>query len=160
MAVSREELTESSEGVRIDLWLWSVRLFKSRSLAAAACKKGRIHVNGQRCRPSRQVRVGDHLELRQGSLDRILEVKALLRQRVAAKCVADFFIDQTPPEAIALAAEQARLVRESSPIRDSGAGRPTKRERREMDGFAEGENTVEPSFEEFVKVFLRRTSSG
>lgn len=145
--------TGPGESVRIDQWAWSVRLYKTRPLAAAACKRGRLLVNGQRCRASRRVRPGDEIRMRQGMLERILLVKTSLRHRVGPKSVAEHLLDLTPPEEYARVAELERTARESTPLRDSGAGRPTKRERRELEEWsAEG---PEPSFEDFAKAFRR-----
>lgn len=158
-----DELTPDSagEGVRIDLWAWSVRLFKSRTLAATACRKSRLLVNGQRCRASRQVRIGDRISVRQGLLDRTLEVKGLLRRRVGPKEVCAYLADLTPPEEYARVAELERLQREGAPHRETGSGRPTKRDRREIDqmDFSEIPDAGEdpsPSFDDFVRAFLRR----
>lgn len=144
----------SDDSVRLDLWAWSVRLYKTRTLAAAACKKAQILVNGQRCRAARQVRVGDEIRVRQGMLERILEVKGLLHRRVAAKEVAIYLADHTPPDEIARVAELERAARESAPWREAGAGRPTKRERREIDGLSD--EPPSPTFEEFVRAFVKR----
>ncbi len=153
MTSSREPSTPE-ESVRIDLWAWSVRLYKTRTLAATACKKGWLLVNGQRCRASRQVRVGDEIRVRQGMLERILQVRTSLRHRVGAKEVAEHLLDLTPPEEYARVAELERVARESVPRREAGAGRPTKRERREWEGL-EAEHR-EPSLEDFAKAFSRR----
>lgn len=144
----------SDDSVRLDLWAWSVRLYKTRTLAAAACKKAQILVNGQRCRAARQIRIGDEIRVRQGLLERILEVKGLLHRRVAAKEVAAYLADHTPPEEIARVAELERTARESAPWREAGTGRPTKRDRRDLDGLAE--EAPAPTFEEFVRAFVKR----
>lgn len=139
------------ETVRIDLWAWSVRLFKTRALAATACRKSQLMVNGQRCRAAKLLRIGDLVQIREEALTREFEVLGILRRRVAAKEVPRFLLDRTPPE---LVAQAARLRAESSaaPARESGTGRPTKRDRREIDRIAdEGKAT---SFEEFVSRYL------
>jgi ribosome-associated heat shock protein Hsp15 len=149
--------TPPEDSVRLDLWAWSVRLYKTRTLAAAACKKSQLLVNGQRCRASRQVRVGDEVRVRQGLLERILEVKAILRRRVSAKEVEAFLIDLTPAEEYARVAELERGAREGAPIpRETGTGRPTKRDRRDLDEMSGGEPAPEPTFEDFVRAFVRR----
>lgn len=142
--------------MRADVWTWAVRLFKTRSLSGAACRKEQILINGQRCRPSRQVRVGDLLEVRRGLLTRTVEVRALLSKRVGAKRVEEFLIDRTPPEVYEAAAEAIRVAREAAPRRDVGSGRPTKRERRSLDELMEESEEDLASFEEFVKSFTRR----
>lgn len=140
--------------MRVDAWAWAVRLFKTRSLASAACRKEHLLVNGQRCRPSRQVRVGDRIEVSRGALTRTLEVKALLAKRVGAKLVEDYVIDHTPAGVYEAAAEKSRRTREEAPQRESGSGRPTKRERRALD---EAMNREEDplSFEDFVRAFTK-----
>jgi ribosome-associated heat shock protein Hsp15 len=150
----QDPTANSEDSVRLDLWAWSVRLYKTRTLAAAACKKSQILVNGQRCRAARQVRVGDEIRVRQGMFERIIEVRALLHRRVAAKEVPAYLADLTPPEEIARVAELERAAREVMPQREAGTGRPTKRERREIDGLAD--ETPSPSFEEFVRAFMKR----
>jgi ribosome-associated heat shock protein Hsp15 len=116
----------SGESVRIDSWIWSVRLVKTRSLGAAACKGGHVRVNGERVKPSHSLRVGDEVRLRAETRERVVVVKRLIRKRVGAPVAVQCYIDNSPPppprEAVAPAG-----------IRDRGAGRPTKRDRREME---------------------------
>jgi len=129
----------ASSSVRIDLWLWSVRCFKTRSQAAAACHKGTVSVRGIKAKPAREVGPGDIVGLRQPFVTRQLRVKAVLRQRVGAKLVADYYEDVTPPEELALARELEASVR-AAPQRESGAGRPTKRDRRELERWSESDS--------------------
>lgn len=119
-------------GVRIDKWLWSVRLFKTRSLAADACRAGHVQVNGQLAKPSRELRVGDRVRARAGTMIREVKVSAVLERRVGAKLVAQYLDELTPPEECRPAGE-AYLERTSR--RPKGTGRPTKRERRMLDQF-------------------------
>lgn len=112
--------------VRIDSWIWSVRLMKTRSTAAAACRAGHVRLNGERAKPAQPVRAGDEVRLRHAGRERIVVVSRVVRKRVGAPEAALCFVDNSPPppprEAVAAAG-----------VRDRGAGRPTKRERREMD---------------------------
>ncbi|MBW5425538.1 RNA-binding S4 domain-containing protein [Streptomyces sp. BG9H] len=113
--------------VRVDSWIWSVRLVKTRSMGAAACKGGHVRVNGVRVKPAHGVRVGDEVRLREaGGRERIVIVKRVLRKRVGAPVAVEAYVDNSPPppprEAVAPAG-----------IRDRGMGRPTKRDRREME---------------------------
>ena len=147
---------QEEQSVRVDVWTWAVRLFKTRALSGAACKKEQVLVNGQRCRPSRQVRVGDVLEVRRGLLTKTVEVKAVLTKRVGAKLVEEYLIDRTPEEVYEAAAEAIRLSREVTPQREAGAGRPTKRERRSLDQLMEDSEEDMACFEEFVKSFTRK----
>ncbi|MDT0381557.1 RNA-binding S4 domain-containing protein [Streptomyces sp. RKND-216] len=112
--------------VRVDSWIWSVRLTKTRSLAASACKAGHVRVNGDRAKPAQVVRPGDEVRLRHAGRERIVVVKQLVRKRVGAPVAAECYVDKSPPpppRADALAAG----------VRDRGAGRPTKRDRRELE---------------------------
>ncbi len=121
---------DSPPDVRIDKWLWAVRLFKSRSLAASACQSGAVQVNSQPVKPSRSVKIGDMISAVVGDVNRTVKVIALLEQRVGAKLVPQYLEDLTP-------AAEFQKVREKSfqpPIlsRPRGAGRPTKKDRRRI----------------------------
>lgn len=151
-----ESEEETLASVRVDLWTYSVRLFKTRSQAASACRKAHLLVNDQKCRPSRQVRVGDILTVRRGQLTRTLEIKALLEKRIGAKLVDDFLTDRTPPEEYERAAEIAKAAREAAPKRDTGSGRPTKRERRDLDELMEDSAAEQANFDRFVKSIRKR----
>ncbi|MEO6472367.1 MAG: RNA-binding S4 domain-containing protein [Aeromicrobium sp.] len=111
---------------RVDVWVWSVRLFKTRAEASAACKGGHVRVNGKKAKPALTVHVGDRVEaLNPGGLHTVV-VKRLIAKRVGATVAAACFEDHTPPPA---PKEEAPFV----PRRDRGAGRPTKRDRRLID---------------------------
>jgi ribosome-associated heat shock protein Hsp15 len=113
--------------VRIDKWLWAVRLYPTRSLATVACNAGQVKVGGQRVKPSRNVHPGDLVTAFSGGVHRTVRVLALLHQRVGAKRVGQFLEDLTSPEAYARAREEA-------PIQfPKGFGRPTKRDRRQLE---------------------------
>jgi len=116
----------NGESVRVDSWIWSVRLVKTRSSGATACRGGHVRVNGERVKPAHSVRVGDEVRLRHEGRERIVVVKRLIRKRVGAPVAVQCYIDNSPPppprEAIAAAG-----------IRDRGTGRPTKRDRRDME---------------------------
>lgn len=116
----------NGESVRIDSWIWSVRLVKTRSLGATACRGGHVRVNGERVKPAYALRVGDEVRLRHAGRERIVVVKRLIRKRVGAPVAVQCYVDNSPPppprEAVAPAG-----------IRDRGAGRPTKRDRRDME---------------------------
>ncbi|MGW6734399.1 RNA-binding S4 domain-containing protein [Streptomyces sp. NPDC055013] len=117
---------QSGESVRIDSWIWAVRLVKTRSMGATACKGGHVRVNGQNVKPSHSLRIGDEVRLRQENRERIVIVKHLIRKRVGAPVALQCYVDNSPPppprEAVAPAG-----------IRDRGTGRPTKRDRRELE---------------------------
>ncbi|MEV5980270.1 RNA-binding S4 domain-containing protein [Streptomyces sp. NPDC052114] len=113
--------------VRVDSWIWSVRLVKTRSAGAAACKGGHVRVNGERVKPAYGVHVGDEVRVRSaGGHERIVVVKQLIRKRVGAPVAVTCYVDNTPPP-------PPRETFAPAGIRDRGAGRPTKRDRREMD---------------------------
>lgn len=109
--------------VRIDSWLWAVRAYKTRSAATTACRAGHIRLNGDKVKAAQPVRVGDEVRIRISGFDRILIVRQLLVKRVGAPVAALAFDDRTPERE-----PQAALG-----LRDRGAGRPTKRERRDID---------------------------
>ncbi|NJQ01678.1 RNA-binding S4 domain-containing protein [Streptomyces zingiberis] len=112
--------------VRVDSWIWSVRLAKTRSMAATACRAGHVRVNGERVKPAHQVKQGDEVRLRLAGRERIVVVKALLRKRVGAPAAVEAYLDKSPPPP---PREELAVV----PHRDRGAGRPTKRDRRETE---------------------------
>ena len=120
------------EEIRIDKWLWAVRLYKTRSQAAEACRAGKVKLDGVPVKSSHTVKVGEIYELTIEQLHKVVEVKALLHNRVGAKLVPDYLIDRTPEEEY----ERIQMIRQYNfERRDRGTGRPTKRERREMDDF-------------------------
>ena len=116
----------AGESVRIDAWIWSVRLVKTRSVAATACRGGHVRVNGERVKPAYGVRVGDEVRLRHEGRERVVVVRRVIRKRVGPPVAVECYVDNSPPppprEAVAPAG-----------VRDRGAGRPTKRDRRDME---------------------------
>jgi len=122
-------MSEDLEKVRLDRWLWAARLYKTRNQATDGCKGGKVHVNGERVKPSRPVQIGDRIEVQKETLKRTVVVKALLEKRVGAKLVPDFVDDLTPPEEY----ERRQTLAQSILKRDRGTGRPTKKDRRDME---------------------------
>jgi ribosome-associated heat shock protein Hsp15 len=116
----------SGESVRVDSWIWSVRMVKTRSMGAAACKGGHVRVNGERVKPAHSLRVGDEVRLRQEGRERIVVVKRLIRKRVGAPVAVQCYVDNSPPP-------PPRETVAPAGIRDRGTGRPTKRDRRELE---------------------------
>jgi ribosome-associated heat shock protein Hsp15 len=112
---------------RVDVWLWAVRLYKTRSAATAACRGGHVRVNRAPAKASTQVKIGDRVEAFV-ERPRILEVVAIIDKRVGAAVAAKNLIDHSPPAPVVK--RQPRM-----PKREPGAGRPTKRERRQLDRF-------------------------
>ena len=117
-----------SEG-RVDSWIWAIRLAKTRSAATALCKAGHVRINGDRAKPAQPVKIGDEVRVfLPGTGERIVEVRAILSKRVSASLAAPAYEDRTPPA-------PPREERVSLGIRERGAGRPTKRDRREIRKF-------------------------
>ena len=115
------------EGVRIDKWLWAVRIFKTRNQAAAACKGGRVKIDGQAVKASREIKTGEEIRVSLTTYTRTIRVSALLEHRVGPKLVADYMEDLTPSEEF----EKQKLKQElNTEYRKRGEGRPTKKERR------------------------------
>ncbi|MGW6396768.1 RNA-binding S4 domain-containing protein [Streptomyces sp. NPDC055134] len=126
-AAARAAGLSAGESVRIDSWIWSVRLAKTRSAAATACRGGHVKVNGERVKAAYNVRVGDEVRVRQaGGHERVVIVKRLIRKRVGAPVAVECYVDNSPPP-------PPRAAVAPVAIRDRGAGRPTKRDRRDMD---------------------------
>lgn len=113
--------------VRVDQWLWGVRLFKTRSLATEACRGGHVRVNGVAAKAATPVRAGDRVEAQVHGRERVLEVVGLVDKRVGAPVAATCYVDHSPPPPTPEEALAAIFVR------DAGAGRPTKRQRRDLD---------------------------
>lgn len=114
------------EEVRVDKWLWAVRLYKTRSEATGACRGGHVQVNGTPAKPAATVRVGDRVETHVHGRDRILEVVRLLDKRVGAAVAAEALVDHSPPP-------PPRELAPPTFLRDPSTGRPTKRDRRQLD---------------------------
>ncbi|MFT4214465.1 MAG: S4 domain-containing protein [Microbacterium sp.] len=113
----------ATASVRIDSWLWAVRVYKTRSAATTACRAGHVRIGGEKAKAAHAVRIGDEVRVRIAGFDRILLARQLLTKRVGAPLAG-------------LAAEDRTPVREpvaQLAVRDRGAGRPTKRERRDID---------------------------
>lgn len=119
-------------GVRIDKWLWAVRLFKTRSQATEACKKGQVSIDDLPVKASRDVHVGEIVKVRKPPVSRSFKVLDLAEKRMGAKLVHDFLKDVTPAEELELL-EMQKHMRWS--VRDKGTGRPTKKDRRDLDEF-------------------------
>ena len=115
-----------SEGVRVDAWTWAVRVYPTRSSAAAACRAGHVKVGGANAKPATTVRVGDTVRARTPAGERVLVVRGLLVKRVSATVAAEQYDDLTPPP-------PPKEERAAPVLRERGAGRPTKRDRRITD---------------------------
>ena len=116
--------------VRIDKWLWAVRLFKTRSLAAEACRKGKVKISGNNVKPSREIKAGDEIQIIKSPVTFHFKVLNITEKRMGAKLVPGFVEDITPPENLEII-EMQKYMQWSN--RDKGTGRPTKKERRDID---------------------------
>jgi len=114
------------EATRVDSWLWAVRIYKTRSLATKACQGGHVRVNGAPAKPATKVKAGDQVQARSADRDRVLEVVRPIDKRVGAPVAAECLVDHSPPP-------PPRDLVAPHLIRDRGAGRPTKRDRREIE---------------------------
>jgi ribosome-associated heat shock protein Hsp15 len=115
--------------MRVDKWLWTARLFKTRGLAAGAVKGGRVHINGVACKPSREIGPGDQLELTIGRVRRTVIVRGQAERRVSAADATELY--EETEESVAERERQAQLRRLTEPVQRGG--RPTKRDRRRYD---------------------------
>lgn len=120
--------------VRVDKWLWAVRLYKTRSIATEECKKGKIMINGMPLKPSREIKIGDKIQVKNPPIIRTYEVLGLAEKRMGAKLVDGFVKDITTPEELEILEVQKHMGWFN---RDKGTGRPTKKDRRELDDFFE-----------------------
>ncbi len=136
--------------VRIDKYLWAVRLFKTRELAADACRRGTVTIAGNAVKPSRQVRALLILEVKRETLVCRYRVLAVLDKRVGAKLVGEYLEDLTPPEDYARAAE-ARAARRAVPGAHRDGGRPTKKQRRDLEKLLAPTDDREKHFRKLLK---------
>jgi ribosome-associated heat shock protein Hsp15 len=123
--------------IRIDKWLWAARVFKTRTIAAEACKRGRISMNGSNLKASRTVKVGDVIQVRKSPIVWSFKVLQATGNRVGAKLVPEVLENVTSPDQVELL-EQSKL--NGFIDRARGTGRPTKKDRRELDGFTDRED--------------------
>lgn len=125
-----------SATIRIDKYLWAVRIFKTRTLATEACDKGRVMVGDASAKPSRNVKPGDLITVRNPPVIHTYKVLGILGNRLSAEKVKEYVQELTPEEEL----QKYQIMRnEAFIIRDRGAGRPTKKERRQMDKLTGGE---------------------
>lgn len=125
--------------VRIDKWLWAVRLYKTRSLAAEACKKGKVLIQNVSVKPSRAIKIGDVIQIKQNPVLYSFKVLELAQNRMNAKLVPGFMENVTTPDQLELI-ELGKLAAQTNRLR--GTGRPTKKERRDLEDF------VDPFFQD------------
>jgi ribosome-associated heat shock protein Hsp15 len=117
------------ETIRIDKWLWAVRFFKTRTQASDACRGGKVKIDGQNVKPSKEIRIGEEIEVQLGIIRKKVSIKAILKNRVGAKLVDDYVEDLTPAEEY----EKLDMLKQLNyEKRDRGTGRPTKKNRRDI----------------------------
>lgn len=114
------------EQTRVDRWLWAVRLYKTRSEATDACRAGHVRIDGRPAKPASPVRPGSRVEARLHGWDRVVEVSEVIDKRVGAAVAVACYVDHSPPP-------PTRPSGAPAAVRDRGAGRPTKRDRRQLD---------------------------
>lgn len=131
--------------VRVDKYLWAMRIYKTRSIAADACKNGRISMNGVQLKPSRTFKVGDVFNVRKGPVTYTYRVLQLTENRLGAKLVPEYMRDETSPQQLEIL-ELARMAGYGG--RDRGMGRPTKKDRREIEVFMSDNYLDEIDFDE------------
>jgi ribosome-associated heat shock protein Hsp15 len=120
---------EEGSKMRIDKWLWLVRLCKTRTLATDACQAGKVKVDAINCKPSREIRKGEKIQIRIGILLKTVEVAAFPKSRIGAKLVPDYYIDRTSQEEY----DRVKEISIANERREHGIGRPTKRDRRQLE---------------------------
>jgi ribosome-associated heat shock protein Hsp15 len=127
----------TAEKLRLDKYLWSIRVFKTRSAASEACEKGRIRMNGEAVKASRMVKPGDVYDVRAESRRWVIQVTGLLHTRMAYTEAIKFYTDLTPPEELEKARTQAESFHTGKRL--SKIGRPTKRQRRDLEDWMNDE---------------------
>jgi ribosome-associated heat shock protein Hsp15 len=129
--------TEAKEKLRLDKYLWAIRLFKTRTLAAAACDTGKVKLQGVNVKAAKNVSVGDEYEVKTEAKKWVIKVTGLLPNRVAYSEAIKYYIDLTPEEELDKLKHQAASFHTGK--RQSKIGRPTKKQRRELDDFLDEE---------------------
>lgn len=125
-------LMENNNSLRIDKWLWTVRVYKTRSLATEACKAGKVKINGTSVKASRDIKANDIITINLGAIEKTIMVLGIPPNRVSAKLVPGYAEDLTPKENY----DNAEMVRKTKLIyRPKGLGRPTKKDRRDIENF-------------------------
>ncbi len=120
---------ERSDAPRIDKWLWAVRAFKTRSQATEACRSGKVKIDDQPVKPSREVKPEMIIQIHRGPITQTFKVLGLLKKRVGAKLVDQYLEDITPD----VEYQKLELIKSKTSTRPRGTGRPTKKERRDLD---------------------------
>ncbi|MQY16002.1 Heat shock protein 15 [Streptomyces sp. RB5] len=119
-------MTEGAATARVDAWVWAVRLTKTRAMASTACRAGHVKVNGERVKPAQPVKPGDEVRVFHAGRERKVVVSRVIRKRVGPTVAAECYVDHSPPP-------PPRAEIPVIAVRDRGAGRPTKRDRRDLE---------------------------
>jgi len=125
-------MSEAVKKLRVDKWIWAVRLYKTRSLAGTACRSGKVEVNDVKVLPSYKVGVGDKVRIRKGAQIIIYEVKGIIAKRPSAKIAADYYEDHSPAPIKMTGPMSSAFMNFPNAQRPRGAGSPTKKERRDL----------------------------
>ncbi|MDR1878083.1 MAG: RNA-binding S4 domain-containing protein [Bacteroidales bacterium] len=126
--MSSPDKEEVKTKVRIDKWLWMVRLYKTRTMAGDACSSGKVKIDDVNCKPSREIKIGSIVQVRTGQIQKTIQILNSPKSRIAAKSVPDYYLDLTDKE------EYDKLKQLDSQFehREHGIGRPTKKDRRQL----------------------------
>ena len=125
---------DSLEKMRIDRWLWSARLYKTRNMASEACKKNWVKINDQPLKASKEIRIGDIISIKLGPLQKVVRIEELSEKRLSASLAQNLLSDLTTPEAYEKAKEHGQLLTFRI-TNKKGTGRPTKKQRRDLEDF-------------------------
>lgn len=130
MKNASDAASSNTDAMRLDKWLWAARFFKTRNQAADEISGGKVHCNGERCKPAKMIKVGDRLQIRKGIYEFVITVEGLSRQRLPATAARQLYTETDE----SIAARQARrdLYQAENPLRVKPRYRPNKRERRQL----------------------------
>ncbi|MGZ0176025.1 MAG: RNA-binding S4 domain-containing protein [Acidimicrobiales bacterium] len=126
-----------AEQVRIDKWLWAVRLYKTRASANEACSSGRVRINGSPAKPAHRVKIGDIIVSRRKGFSSTYQVVTVIEKRVGAPVAVECYVDETPEEDKPKPRSTGERIDAAWAERATGTGRPTKRDRRQMEKFTD-----------------------
>ncbi|MCB0509904.1 MAG: RNA-binding S4 domain-containing protein [Bacteroidetes bacterium] len=124
------------EKIRVDKWLWAIRLYKTRTASTTACEAGKVKKEEDKLKAASKISVGDKLLVRHNHINRILLVKKLIEKRVGAAIAQECYEDLTPPEELEIPKFKSAFLLPNA-HREKGTGRPTKRDRRDIDKFTD-----------------------
>ena len=124
-----------ADQVRIDKWLWAVRLYKTRAAANDACSSGRVRINASPAKPAQRVRIGDEVVTRKRGFSSTYRVTKVIEKRVGAAIAVECYVDETPEDAKPKPRSMDERIDAAWAERNAGSGRPTKRDRRQMEKF-------------------------